>query len=89
MKKSGIPKPKKIVGPYDPRKIVNAGSAFLIAADRAFELRQTGPGTFQAAPMPGVVCLAFATELFFKAILTIESHAENDHDLFNLFAALA
>jgi hypothetical protein len=88
MKTGGVPKPKRIVGPYDARKIVNAGDAFLIAAERALEKRWMGPRTFQAAVMPGVVCLAFASELFFKAILTIESHAENDHDLFLLFGAL-
>ena len=57
---------------HDPQKIINTANSFLLAADRALEQRPLGPAQFQMLLVPAVVSTAFAVELYFKAIITLE-----------------
>lgn len=70
---------------YDPQKIINTANSFLLAADRALEQRPLGPGQFQMLLVPAVVSTAFAVELYFKAIITLEKGNARGHDLSALF----
>lgn len=70
---------------HDPQKIINTANSFLLAADRALEQRPLGPGQFQMLLVPAVVSTAFAVELYFKAIITLESRNARGHDLSVLF----
>ena len=70
---------------YDPQKIINTANSFLLAADRALEQRPLGPGQFQLLLVPAVVSTAFAVELYFKAIITLEKGNARGHDLSALF----
>lgn len=70
---------------YDPQKIINTANNFLLAADRALEQRPLGHGQFQMLLVPAVVSTAFAVELYFKAIITIEKGNAKCHDLSALF----
>lgn len=70
---------------YDPQKIINTANSFLLAADRALEQRPLGSGQFQMLLVPAVVSTAFAVELYFKAIITLENGNAKGHDLSALF----
>lgn len=70
---------------HDPQKIINTANSFLLAADRALEQRPLGPGQFQMLLVPAVVSTAFAIELYFKAIITLENENACGHDLSTLF----
>ncbi|MHB8321858.1 hypothetical protein HF292_011735 [Acidithiobacillus ferruginosus] len=70
---------------YNPQMIINTANSFLLAAERAYEQRQSGPGQFQMLLVPAVVSTAFAIELYFKAIITIEGGNARGHALFALF----
>ncbi|MFZ3017020.1 MAG: hypothetical protein WA056_01030 [Gallionella sp.] len=70
---------------HDPQKIINTANGFLLAADRALEQRPLGPGQFQMLLVPAVVSTAFAVELYFKAIITLENGNARGHDLSVLF----
>lgn len=74
---------------HDPQKIINTANSFLLAADRASEPRPTGPGQFQMLLVPAVVSNAFAIELYFKAIITLESGSAKGHDLSALFKKIS
>lgn len=73
---------------YDPQKIINTANGFLLAADRAHELRPLGPSQFQMLLVPAVVSTAFAVELYFKGIITLENGNARGHDLSELFGRL-
>ncbi len=75
--------------PYDPQKIINTATSFSLAADRALEKRPLGPGQFQMLLVPAVVSTAFAVELYFKAIITLENGNAREHDLSVLFKHLS
>jgi len=70
---------------HDPQKIINTANSFLLAADRALEQRPLGPGQFQMLLVPAVVSTAFAVELYFKVIITLEKGNARGHDLSALF----
>lgn len=70
---------------HGPQKIINTANSFLLAADRALEQRPLGPGQFQMLLVPAVVSTAFAVELYFKAIITLENGNARGHDLSALF----
>lgn len=74
---------------YDPQKIISTANGFLLAADRALEQRPSGPGQFQMLLVPAVVSTAFAIELYFKGIITLENGNASGHDLFELFERLS
>lgn len=74
---------------YDPRRIIETANSFLLAADRAFEQRSLGSNQFQMLVVPAVVSTAFAIELFFKGIITIEKGNATGHDLSKLFDCLS
>ena len=71
--------------PHDPKMIFAYGESYRLAADH---LRTAQPvGHF---PFPEFVCIAFATELYFKALITIETgKAPRGHDLGHLFRLLS
>jgi len=73
---------------YDPQKILNTADSFLLAANRCFEQRPLGPGRFEMPMVPAIVCIAFAIELYLKAIITLESGAAKGHDLWILYDRL-
>ena len=75
--------------PYDAQKIINTANSFLIAADRSKEQRPLPNGQFQMLMVPSVVCTAFAVELYFKAIITLESASAKGHGLFDLYSLLS
>ena len=74
---------------HDPQKIINTANSFLLAADRALEQRPLGSGQFQMLLVPAVVSTAFAVELYFKAIITLENGNAKGHDLSILFKRLS
>ena len=74
---------------HDPQKIINTANSFLLAADRALEQRPLGTGQFQVLLVPAVVSTAFAVELYFKAIITLENGNAWGHDLSALFKHLS
>jgi len=74
---------------HDPQKIINTANSFLLATDRALEQRPLGPGQFQMLLVPAVVSAAFAVELYFKAIITLEKGNARGHDLSALFQQLS
>lgn len=74
---------------YDPQKIIDTANSFLLAADRALEQRPLGPGQFQMLLVPSVVSTAFAVELYFKGIVTLENGNAKGHDLSQLFECLS
>ncbi|GIX53794.1 hypothetical protein ACU6VJ_02070 [Sphaerotilus sulfidivorans] len=74
---------------YDPQKIINTANSFSLAADRALEQRLLGPGQFQMLLVPAVVSTAFAVELYFKGIITLESGNTQGHNLSELFKRLS
>ena len=74
---------------YDPQKIINTANGFLLAADRALEQRPLGPDQFQMLLVPAVVSTAFAVELYFKGIITLENGNARGHDLSELFERLS
>ena len=74
---------------YDPQKIISTANSFLLAADRALEQRPLGPGQFQMLLVPAVVSTAFAAELYFKGIITLEKGNTTGHDLSALFKCLS
>lgn len=74
---------------YDPQKIIDTANGFLLAAERALEQRPLGPGHFQMLLVPAVVSTAFAVELYFKGIITLENENARGHDLSELFERLS
>lgn len=70
---------------HDPQKIINTANSFLLAADRALEQRPLGPGQFEMLLVPAAVSTAFAVELYFKAIITLENGNARGHDLSDHF----
>lgn len=70
---------------HAPQTIINTANSFLLAADRSFEQRPLGPCQFQMLLVPAVVSTAFAVELYFKAIITLERGNARGHDLSALF----
>ena len=74
---------------YDPQQIINTANSFLLAADRALERRPLGPDQFQTLLVPAVVSTAFAIELYFKGIITLENGHAKGHDLSQLFECLS
>lgn len=74
---------------HDPQKIINTANSFLLAADRALEQRSLGPGQLQMLLVPAVVSTAFAVELYFKAIITLENGNARGHDLSALFKLIS
>ena len=70
---------------HDPQKIINTGNSFLLAADRALEQKPLAQGRIQMLLVPAVVSTAFAVELYFKAIITLENGNVKGHDLSALF----
>ena len=74
---------------YDPQKIINTAHSFLLAADRAMEQRPLGAGQCQLLLVPAVVSTAFAIELYFKAIITLENGTTRGHNLFDLFGHIS
>lgn len=74
---------------YDHQKIINTANGFLLAAERALEQRPLGPGQVQMLLVPAVVSTAFAVELYFKAIITLENGIARGHDLSELFERLS
>ena len=73
----------------DPKRILDTANSFLIAADRALEERPIGLGQVQMLLVPAVVSAAFAIELYFKAIITLEKGNARGHDLSNLFQQMS
>lgn len=73
---------------HDPKRIIDTADAFLLAGERAMEQRPLGTNQFQILLVPAVVSNAFAAELYFKAILTLEGGPASGHDLTLLFAKL-
>lgn len=74
---------------HDPQKIINTANSFLLAADRALEQKPLGPWQFQMLLVPAVVSTAFAVELYFKAIITLENRNAKGHDLSALFKRIS
>ncbi|MDP2241884.1 MAG: hypothetical protein Q8K18_17245 [Burkholderiales bacterium] len=74
---------------YDPQKIINTANSFLLAADRALEQRPVGPGQLQVLFVPAIVSTAFAVELYFKSIVTLENGNAKGHELSGLFERLS
>lgn len=74
---------------YSAQEIINSANSFLIGADRCFEQRPLGSNQFQMPIQPAIVCTAFAIELYFKAIITIEGSSAKGHDLSALFVQLS
>ena len=74
---------------YDAQKIINTANSFLLGADRCSEQRPLAPGQVQMLLVPAVVCKAFAIELYFKGIITLENGTATGHDLSTLFSRLA
>lgn len=74
---------------HDPQKIINTANSFMLAADRALEQRPLESGQFQMLLVPAVVSTAFAVELYFKAIITLENGCARGHDLSYLFKHLS
>ncbi|HSI38839.1 MAG TPA: hypothetical protein VK946_07195 [Methylotenera sp.] len=74
---------------YDPQQIFNAANSFLLAADRALEQRPVGSGQLQILFVPAIVSTAFAVELYFKSIVTLEGSIAKGHNLSVLFERLS
>jgi HEPN domain-containing protein len=74
---------------YAPQKIIDTANSFLLAAERALEQRPLGPDQFQMLLVPAVVSTAFAVELYFKGIITLENGKARGHDLSELFERLS
>jgi HEPN domain-containing protein len=75
---------------HEPQKIINTANSFLLAAERALEKRPLGPKQFQMLLVPAVVSYAFAVELYFKAIITLENgNDRKGHDLSKLFGGIS
>lgn len=75
--------------PHDAQQIINTANSFILAADRCVEQRPLALGQFQMLIVPAVVCAAFAIELYFKAIITLEGGSAKGHDLSDLFSRLS
>jgi HEPN domain-containing protein len=75
----------------EARRCLRGADQFLIASHRAFDRPVDAAGKFEdSAPIPGVVCAAFAAELGFKAILLLERRERwTGHKLTQLFAELS
>jgi hypothetical protein len=80
---------KKEKEKYDAQKIINSAKSFILAADRCLEQRPLTSSQSEMLMIPSVVCRAFAIELYFKAILTIENKSATGHDLYKLFSLLS
>lgn len=74
---------------HSPQQIINTAESFYLAADRSSEQRPLAPGSFQMLIVPTVVCRAFAIELYFKGIITLEGGTAKGHDLATLFGRLS
>ena len=74
---------------YDPKHIINTANSFLLAADRALEQRPVEHGQFQMLFVPAIMSTAFAVELYFKSIATLENGNARGHDLSVLFECLS
>jgi hypothetical protein len=75
---------------HDTQRIMNTANSFILAADRCLEQRPLPSGQFQMLMVPAIVCRAFAIELYFKGIITLENgSASRDHDLSTLFSCLS
>ena len=65
----------------DPKMIFAYGESYRLAGDHLRSAQTAWRFTF-----PTLVCIAFATELYFKALIAIEKgKAPHGHDLSNLF----
>jgi HEPN domain-containing protein len=69
----------------DPHRIADSANGFFLASQRAFEPRPLPREASQVLLVPGVVCLAFAGELYLKSIITLEGGHANVHGLTDLF----
>ncbi|MGR9000394.1 MAG: hypothetical protein ACU88J_15300 [Gammaproteobacteria bacterium] len=74
---------------HDPLQIINTANSFLVAADRSLEQRPVEPGHLQILFVPAIVSIAFAIELYFKSIITLENGNAKGHDLSILFESLS
>lgn len=75
---------------YDIKQILNTAHSFNLAAERCLEERHVTDGKFQMLVTPAIVNMAFGTELFLKAIISLETgNNERGHKLSVLFAQLS
>lgn len=70
MKKKPLKHGQVKVGQIDPNRMAISAHGFMLGARRCAEERPDGNGTFEMLIMPQVSMIAFAMELYFKAILT-------------------
>lgn len=64
------------------------GKSFLSASNRCQVPVKIKDNEFEIPLIPSIVCIAFATELYLKAVLTIENNLVKSHELKKLFNAL-
>ena len=74
--------------PHDPRQIFNTARSFSLAANRSLEQRPLGQGQSEVLMVPAVACQAFAIELYFKAIITLEGGSATGHELGSLYSKI-
>lgn len=81
-------KKKSVTEFIDPETTAHNASSFLVAANRCNEKRQlSDPNSFEWPVTPTIVCYAFSTELYLKAIFAAENNNKNfeGHGLLVLF----
>lgn len=74
----------------NPHAINGTAYQFLTVATRCFnEEREISPGITEVLIVPGIVCGAFAIELYLKSIITSEGGSIKGHDLAELLSSVS
>ncbi len=69
-------------------EILNNANSFYIASKRCFEQKKINEREVEVLLFPGIVNIAFATELYFKYLLQKQSNTLKVHKLLDLFNSL-
>ncbi len=73
----------------DIKGIPFIAKSFLLASERCQEQRIKEDGKIEMLMIPSIVCLAFATELYIKAILENEGNPRKGHEIKTLISSLS
>ena len=73
---------------YNPAMALCAADTFFCAAERCNENRHITNEKFEWLPVPAIVNMAFACELYMKSILILNTETSKEHNLNELYHTL-